>query len=87
MSREQFFANELVRDAALWNLLVLGEAAKQLPAHIRLANSAIERRKISGFRDVLAHGYFGLDEDIWDVIENKIPPLRKAVEQALTSLG
>jgi uncharacterized protein with HEPN domain len=37
---------------------------------------------------VLAHGYFGLDEDIiWDVIENKIPPLGEAVEQALTSLG
>jgi uncharacterized protein with HEPN domain len=88
LSREQFFANELARDAALWNLLVLGEAAKQVPEHIRLEHSAIEWRKISGFRDVLAHGYFGLDEDIiWDVIENKIPPLRKAVEQALTSLG
>jgi uncharacterized protein with HEPN domain len=37
---------------------------------------------------VLAHGYFALDEDIiWDVIENKILPLREAVEQALTSLG
>ena len=88
LSREQFFANELARDAALWNLLVLGEAAKQVPEHIRLEHSAIEWRKISGFRDVLAHGYFGLDEDIiWDVIENKIPPLRQAVDQALTSLG
>ena len=88
LSREQFFANELARDAALWNLLLLGEAAKQVPEHIRLEHSAIEWRKISGFRYVLAHGYFGLDEDIiWDVIENKIPPLRKAVEQALTSLG
>jgi len=56
--------HELVRDAVLWNLLVLGEAAKQVPAHIRLEHSAIEWRKISGFRDVLAHGYFGLDEDI-----------------------
>jgi uncharacterized protein with HEPN domain len=37
---------------------------------------------------VLAHGYFGLDEDIiWDVIENKIPPLFEAVEQTLISLG
>ena len=80
--------NEWARDAALWNLLVLGEAAKQVPERIRVENSAIEWRKISGFRDVLAHGYFGLDEDIiWDMIENKIPPLRKAVEQALTSLG
>ncbi|MGB5451333.1 MAG: DUF86 domain-containing protein [Sedimenticolaceae bacterium] len=88
LSGEQFFANELARDAVLWNLLVLGEAAKQVPEHIRLENSAIEWRKISGFRDVLAHGYFGLDEDIvWDVIENKIPPLLEAVEQTLTSLG
>jgi uncharacterized protein with HEPN domain len=88
LSREQFFANELARDAALWNLLVPGEAAKQVPEHIRLEHSAIEWRKIAGFRDVRAHGYFGLDEDIiWDVIENKIPPLREAVKQALTSLG
>ena len=88
LSRDQLFANELARDAALWNLLVLGEAAKRVPEHIRLEHPAIEWRKISGFRDVLAHGYFGLDEVIiWDVIENKIPPLREAVEQALTSLG
>ena len=67
---------------------MLGEAAKQVPDHICLENSAIEWRKISAFRDVLAHGYFGLDEDIiWDVIENKIPPLREALEQTLSSLG
>ena len=85
LSREQFFDNELARDAVLWNLLVLGEAAKRVPEHIRLENSAIEWRRISGFRDVLAHGYFGLDEDIiWDVIENKIPPLREALEQTLS---
>jgi len=88
LSGKQFFANELARDAVLWNLLVLGEAAKQVPEHIRLENSAIEWRKISGFRDVLAHGYFGLDEDIvWDVIENKIPPLLEAVEQTLPRLA
>jgi uncharacterized protein with HEPN domain len=86
--RELFFVDDLARDAVLWNLLVLGEAAKQVPENIRVANPTIEWRKIAGFRDVLAHGYFGLDEDIlWDVIESKIPPLLEAVEQALTSLG
>ncbi len=87
-SREDFFANDMVRDAVLWNLLVLGEATKQVPESIRTEYPAIEWRKIAGFRDVLAHGYFGLDEDIiWDVIETKVPPLLEVVEQALISLG
>lgn len=86
-SRELFFEDAVVRDAVLWNLLVLGEAAKQVPEEIRAAHSMIEWRKIAGFRDVLAHGYFGLDKDIvWDVIETKVPPLLEAVEQVLTSL-
>ena len=88
MGRELFFANGMLLDAVLWNLLVLGEAAKQVPENIRAANPTIEWRKIAGFRDVLAHGYFGLDEDIiWDVIETKVPQLLEAVEQALISLG
>ena len=88
MPRELFFVNDLARDAVLWNLLVLGEAAKQVPETIRVANPTIEWRKIAGFRDVLAHGYFGIDEDIlWDVIDTKIPPLLEAVKEAITSLG
>ena len=42
LGREQFFANELARDAVLWNLLVLGEAAKQVPEQIRVENFAID---------------------------------------------
>jgi uncharacterized protein with HEPN domain len=86
MSREQFFANELACHAVLWNLLVLGEAAKQVPETIRNGNAEIEWRKIAGFRDVLAHGYFGLDEDIiWDVVTNKIPALHKQIAQIVSA--
>lgn len=35
-------------------------------------------------RDRLIHGYFGVDYDIvWDVVVNKIPPLRQSVEDIL----
>ena len=37
-------------------------------------------------RDVLAHGYFGLDDDIlWDVIANKVPQVRDALDLILNN--
>ena len=73
------------RDAILWSFLILGEAAKQVPSEITERHPAVEWRRIAGFRDVLAHGYFGLDDDIlWDIITNKVPQVREAVEAALS---
>lgn len=88
LERAALFADSKTRDAALWNLLVLGEAAKRVPDDIRARHPEIEWKKIAGFRDVLAHGYFGLDEDIlWDILENKIPVLHGDLKRTLGDLG
>jgi len=40
-----------------------------------------------GFRDVLAHAYFTLDDTIvWDLVQNEIPPLLAVARQMLTEL-
>jgi uncharacterized protein with HEPN domain len=61
------------------NLEVIGEAAKNVPDEMR-AKIAVDWKKMAGLRDILIHEYFGIDlEIIWDIVENKIPTLRREV--------
>lgn len=40
---------------------------------------------MAGMRDRLIHGYFGIDyELVWDVVQTKIPDLRRRIEKLLT---
>lgn len=44
--------------------------------------------KDRGLRDMMIHGYFAINYQIvWDVVQNKIPTLKKQVERLLQDLG
>lgn len=71
-------------DAVIKNILVIGEATKNIPNEIRQAHPHIEWRKMAGMRDMMIHGYFSINYRIvWDVVQNKIPKLKQHVEQLL----
>ena len=39
-------------------------------------------RKIAGFRDIVAHKYFGVDDTIlWDIVNAKVPELLSSLER------
>ena len=57
---DEFEANDMVLDAVVRNLEIIGEAAGRLPESIRSASSDIEWRKMVGMRNLLAHEYFGV---------------------------
>ena len=79
-----FVRNELVYDAVLRNLEVLGEAAKKVPDSVRARHPSVEWRAIAGLRDVLAHAYFALDEaTLWDIVAQKVPALAEVLRQIL----
>jgi uncharacterized protein with HEPN domain len=81
LSRETFDDRGMAFDAVVRNLELLGEAATQLSEEIRAKAPDIEWRKLIGLRNVLIHGYFGVDEDIlWDLVQNKVRPLREALQ-------
>ena len=81
---DEFVANELVSDAVIKNILVIGEATKHIPEQIRTKNPEIEWRKMAGMRDMMIHGYFSINYRIvWDVIQNKIPTLKQQINKLL----
>ncbi|HEY6458874.1 MAG TPA: DUF86 domain-containing protein [Polyangiaceae bacterium] len=87
LTREAFMADAKTVDAVVRNLEILGEAAKHVSDATRVQHPAIEWRRIAGLRDILAHDYFGIDEDIlWDVVANKVPALKPLLERALSAI-
>lgn len=81
MDLPDFRADEKTYDAVLRNLEIIGEAARHVPDDVREAMSTVPWRKISGLRDIVAHAYFGVDDDIvWDVVRNKVPELLAALD-------
>lgn len=87
MTFEQFRSQDVVFDAVVRNLEIIGEAAKHLPPEARAMMPDVDWSKAAGFRDVIAHGYFGLDlHVIWDVVRTKTPVITVSVEKVLQQL-
>ena len=86
MSYDEFVEDEKTYDAVVRNLEIIGEAAKNVPDDVRLKYPGIEWRKIAGLRDIIAHEYFGIDNDIlWDIIQSKVEALQGEVRRIMGS--
>ena len=63
---------------------IIGEASRHLLREEMLTN---EYRPVVDFRNVIIHEYFGIDPDeVWDVIEQSIPPFRKVIEGIIAEI-
>ncbi len=84
MSLEEFRGNQLVFDAVIRNLEIIGEAARHLPASVTESIPEIEWSRAVAFRDIIARHYFGLDPHIvWDMVQTKIPNIVRSSTAAL----
>lgn len=78
----QRVANDLKRDAILYNLVIIGEAVKALGDATKARRADIPWREITGLRDLLAHEYFRIEmTEIRKIVERDLGPLFDAVTE------
>ena len=76
-----FVADETAYDAALYNLLVIGEAVKKLPEEAIVQLSEVHRAGPARLRDLIAHHYFAIEREIiWEVATRHVPMLLAEAE-------
>lgn len=71
--------NSLHWDATMRAFEIIGESLNYLLGDEKFENlSPSYFQKIVNFRNVIAHGYFGIDaEEVWDIITQKLEDLNK----------
>ena len=80
MDESEFKSNELVQDAVIRQLQIIGEVAKKLSDETRSIYPDVQWKDIAGMRDKLIHDYFGVDLGaVWGTVTNDLPRLKKAL--------
>ncbi len=87
MSFDQFSQDETIVKAVLYDLIVIGEAAINIPVDVQALAPELPWRLMSDMRNIIAHEYFQVNLRItWSTIQNNLSPLIHPLQQLQASL-
>jgi uncharacterized protein with HEPN domain len=90
MDEVGFLKNQMVQDAVIRNIEIIGEAARNIEKHHpEFANQHpdVPWEEVYLMRNRVSHGYFSVDlEVIWNTVQRDIPELEQQIRQLLKSL-
>ena len=81
MTFEKFAAEETIVKAVLYDFIVMGEAARNIPTEVQSCYPQIPWLPMGDMRNVMTHEYFLVDlEIVWDSIQNDLPLLASQLD-------
>lgn len=81
-------ADETLTKAVLYDFMVIGEAARNVPADIQRQYPEVPWRLMGDMRNIVAHEYFQVDiATIWETIQQDLPLLIPLLRNLLDSTG
>jgi uncharacterized protein with HEPN domain len=85
-SLDDYLADPMMRSAVERQFEIVGEALTKLrQLDGALAARISEYRRIIAFRNILIHGYANVDDRlVWEVVETKLPTLRREIDELLS---
>ena len=90
VTEEQFVANQMLQDAVVRNIEIIGEASNNLlevGPEFAAKYPSIPFAQIYGMRNRVAHGYFAVSTAmIWDSVQVDVPDLRRQIVKVLGEL-
>lgn len=82
-----FLKNQMVQDAVIRNIEIIGEAAHNIEKHhpdFADQHPDVPWEEVYLMRNRVSHGYFSVDlEVIWNTVQRDIPELEQQIRQLL----
>ena len=84
MNFADFQNNDTIVKAVLYDFLIIGEAATNIPIEIQSRYPKISWRILGDMRNVMAHEYFQVNlKIVWNTVKNNLPELILQLESLI----
>ena len=81
--RQAYFSSEVIQDAVVRNLEVIGEAAKHVSSRTRGQYPEVPWGEMARFRDLAIHQYGRvLADEVWEIVTGDLKRIRRALAGA-----
>ena len=88
MDQDTFVMARDLYESSMWNLVLVGEAASNVPSAFKANHPQIPWRLITGARNVFVHQFWRIDNDIvWDIVKTHVPKLLTNLGELIDRLG